>query len=132
MIDAKDAVFWVNTKSKEVMVRPHSWGVPEDHGLYRSRGHWGDPIGAAYVEWAAMTDEQRVRLMLETVIDIAMQGIPIERVVKAFAEVSEFRALGRCSYPMCRALTAALLGQSLEFNTMSFDELLVHYAPSHA
>ena len=40
----------------------------------------------------------------------------------AFAEVSEFRALGRESYAMCRALTSALVGQCLEFNTMSFDE----------
>jgi hypothetical protein len=32
------------------------------------------------------------------------------------------------SYPMCRALTAALVGRSLEFNTTSFEELLVHYA----
>jgi hypothetical protein len=26
MIDAKDAVVWVNDATKEVMVRPHSWG----------------------------------------------------------------------------------------------------------
>ena len=30
---------------------------------------------------------------------------------------------------MCRALTSALVGQCLEFNTMNFEELLIHYAP---
>jgi hypothetical protein len=48
MIGAKEAVVWVNHEVGEVMVRPHSWGIPEDHGGGRGRGHWGDPIGAAY------------------------------------------------------------------------------------
>ena len=43
--------------------------------------------------------------------------------------MKEFRALGGKSYPMCRALTSALLGQCLEANTMSFDELMVEYKP---
>jgi hypothetical protein len=50
-----------------------------------------------------------------------------QRVLTAFAEVREFRKLGGRSYPMCRALTKALLGRCLEPNTMSFEELLVHY-----
>jgi hypothetical protein len=41
--------------------------------------------------------------------------------------VEEFRALGRNSFPMCRALAKALVGRSLEFNTMSFDELQIAY-----
>jgi hypothetical protein len=127
MVAAKDAVVWVNDDTKEVMVRTQSWGVPEDHGL-AGRDGWCDPIGAAYSEWQDGTDEQRVRLMLETAIDLAMQGIPLKRVLKAFAEVGEFRALGRESYPMCRALTSALVGKCLEPNTMSFDALLRHHA----
>jgi hypothetical protein len=67
--------------------------------------------------------------MLETVIDLAMQGYPINTVLVAFAGIEEFRALGDKSYPMCRALTAALLGRCLEPNTMSFEELLQHYQP---
>jgi hypothetical protein len=121
MLDAKDIVVWVNDKTKEVMVRMHAWGC---HG----RG-WTDPIGAAYSEWGTMTDRQRVRLMLETAIDLAMQGIAMKDVLTAFAEVQQFRTLGSRSYPMARALTSALLGRCLEPNTMSFEELLVHYAP---
>jgi hypothetical protein len=125
MIKVKDAVVWVN--ETEVIVRPHGWGVPEDHGL---PGRWCDPIGAAYAEWHQITDGQRVRLMLETAIDLAMQGIPLADVLKAFATVKEFRALGGQSYPMCRALTSALIGRTLEASTMSFEELLEHYSPS--
>jgi hypothetical protein len=68
--------------------------------------------------------------MLETVIELAMMGFLMQQVLIAFADIREFRALGRQSYPMCRALTEALVGHALEFDTMSFDELLVHYAPS--
>jgi len=60
---------------------------------------------------ANRTDTERVALMLETVIDLAMQGYPIKDIVTAFAEVTEFRALGEKSYPMCRALTSALVGK---------------------
>jgi hypothetical protein len=131
MLDAKEAVFWVNDETREVIVRPHSWGVPEDHPkIARSRGSWCDPIGAAYTEWHGLTDRARVQLMLETAIDLAMQGIPMKTVLTAFAEVKEFRAQGGQSYPMCRALTSALLGRCLEANTMSFEELLLHYRPA--
>src|SRR5262245_56105566 len=33
-------------------------------------------------------------------------------VLKAFAQVREFRALGAKSHPMCRALTKALIGET--------------------
>src|SRR5262249_30326333 len=121
MIHAKDAVFWTKRETHEIMVRPFSWQCPEDHGL----GHgWGDPIGAAYSAWQTASTKERVQLMLETVIDLAAQGYPIKDVLRAFAEVKEFRALGQQSYPMCRALTSALVGKCLEPNAMSFDELL--------
>jgi hypothetical protein len=75
------------------------------------------------------TKWQRVQLMLETAIDLAMQGIPLADVLKEFAMVKEFRALGGESYPMCRALTSALVGRCREPNTMTFEELLRHYRP---
>lgn len=64
MIQANDAVIWVNDETQEVMVKPHGWGRPEHHKGYQ-RGHWYDPIGAAYSEWKEGPDAKRVRLMLE-------------------------------------------------------------------
>lgn len=130
MINAKDVVVWVGDKTKEVMVQTLAWGCPEDRRGF-IRVFWTDPIGAAYSEWETMTDKQRMLLMLETVIDLAVQGFPLKDVLTAFAEVREFRALGGQSYPMARALTSALLGRCLEPNTISFEELLVHYRPSN-
>jgi hypothetical protein len=121
MIAAKDAVVWVNNDTHEVMVQTHQWGAPEQPS-------WSDPIGASYSGWNEATDAERVKLMLETAIDLAMQGFPLDRVLRAFATVTEFRALGGKSYPMCRALTMALVGRRLEPTTMSFEELLAKYA----
>src|SRR5262245_53084604 len=123
VIQAKDAVVWVNDDTHQVMVRSHAWG-PEGRKLGR---HWKDPIGAAYTQWQKMNDGQRVQLMLETVIDLCMQGYPPKTVLEAFATIEEFRALGGQSFPMCRALTSALVGKCLEPNTMTFEELLEHY-----
>ena len=117
----------MNNETKEILVSPHEtgdghyWDDLEQHGY---KGHWGDPIGAHYSQWSEMNDAQRVQLMLETAIDLAMNGFAMADVLRAFAQVREFHALGRDSYPMCRALTRALVGKRLEFNTMSFDELL--------
>jgi len=88
-------------------------------------GAWS--IGAAYSQWHEMSNDQRMRLMTETAIDLAMQGFALKDVLTAFAQVVEFRALGSQSYPMARALTSALLGKSLEPNTMSFEDLLRTY-----
>jgi hypothetical protein len=122
MTQASDAVVWVNHETKQVMVRSHAWGC-------HSRPHheWCDPIGAAYSAWQESNDRDRVQLMLETAIDLAMQGFPLGDVLRAFATVPQFRALGSASYPMCRALTQALVGACLEPNTMSFEELLEHH-----
>jgi hypothetical protein len=125
LIPASEAVVWVNREDQLVMIWRHG-RVPEDKGL---TGYWVDPIGAAYAQWQKMSDEQRVGLMLETAIDLAMQGIPMAVVLKAFSCVIEFRELGSKSYPMCRAFTAALVGRALDPITMPFEELLVHYAP---
>jgi hypothetical protein len=126
LIPASEAVVWVNTDERLLMVW-RRWRVPEDRGF---TGHWCDPIGAAYEQWQKMSDEQRVVLMLETAIDLAMQGIPMAEVLKAFSCVIEFRELGSKSYPMCRAFTAALVGRALDPITMPFEDLLVHYAPA--
>jgi hypothetical protein len=125
MLAAKHISVWVNDDTKQVMVKPHyveepipysdgsgsthCWGRPEDHGY---GGHWWDPIGAAFSQWQDMTDDQRVVLMLETAIDLAMQGCSLRDVLREFAKVEEFRALGDKSCPMCRALTRALIGRS--------------------
>lgn len=126
MIAAKDAVVWVNNETRQVMVKPHSWGRPEDRADLRS-GYWIDPIGAAYSKWLKMDNKQRIQLMLETIIDLVMQGFELAPMLRAFFEIKEFRALGGESYPMCRALTSALVGKCLEPNTMSFEELLEEY-----
>lgn len=122
MINAAEAVVWVNDETHKVMVWTHKKGVPE-----RPEGYWTDPIGAAYVEWRDMSNDQRMRLMTETAIDLAMQGFALKDVLTAFAQVVEFRALGSQSFPMARALTSALLGKCLEPNTMTFEELLQRY-----
>ncbi|MFH1342124.1 MAG: hypothetical protein ABIL01_13130 [Pseudomonadota bacterium] len=124
MINAKDAVVWTNSSTHEVRVAAKGEHRPDTRG-----GAWGDPIGASYLQWLEMNDDQRVRLMLETAIDLAMQGFDLGAVLREFADVEEFRALGSKSYPMCRALTKALIGQSLEPNDMSFEELLEAYRP---
>lgn len=49
MINVRDAVIWVDSDAKEVMVRTLAWGVPVNYGL--GAGRWGDPIGAAYSQW---------------------------------------------------------------------------------
>jgi hypothetical protein len=58
-----------------------------------------------------------------------MQGIPLKTIVTAFAEVREFHALGQHD----KTLTNKSRSQrpthwKAEFNTMSFEELLEHYA----
>ncbi|MEY9457989.1 hypothetical protein [Bradyrhizobium ottawaense] len=122
MISAAKAVIWTNHEKREVRVSE------ANSGIVRSPG-WSDPIGAHYAQWQDLDDKGRVHLMLETAVDLAMQGYELGSVLRAFAEVQEFRALGSQSYPMCRALTKAIVGQSLEPNTMTFEELLVAYRP---
>jgi len=123
MTKAKDAVVWTNHSTHEVHVAAKGAQRPPD----TRGGAWGDPIGASYLQWLEMNDIQRVRLMLETAIDLAMQGFDLSAVLREFSEVEEFKALGSKSYPMCRALTKALVGRSLEPNDMTFEELLEAY-----
>ena len=78
-----------------------------------------------------MSDDQRVLLMLETAIDLAMQGFELGMILRAFANVKQFQVLGEKSYPMCRALTQALVGCSLEPNTIGFEELVQRFQSSN-
>jgi len=118
-ISAKDAVVWHSFSNDTVMVWPRDRGIPEDTADHV----WCDPIGANYRDWQTATDKQRMQLMLETAIDLAMQGVSLKSILIEFSRVREFYAMGQVSFPMCRALTSALLGECLEPNTKSYDEL---------
>jgi hypothetical protein len=128
MIEAKNAVVWTNIETRQVDVE----NVEGKSNWIDSHKGWRDPIGASYLEWGEMKDEQHVELMLETAIDLAMNGFDLAHVLKEFSKVRQFRALGSKSFPMCRALTKAMLGQTLEPNTMTFEELLINYKPVDA
>lgn len=132
MIDAKEMVLWVNNGEGKVLIE--TIGEPGWRRAWK-RTHgigWCDPIGAVYSQWREMTDKQRVQLMLETAIDLTMQGLDLGMILREFGKVRQFRNLGSQSYPMCRALTKALVGRCLEPNTMTFEELLVHYPAKSA
>ncbi|WFU37366.1 hypothetical protein QA640_23025 [Bradyrhizobium sp. CB82] len=60
-----------------------------------------------------LDDKQRLDLMLETAIDLAANGFNMIDILREFAKVKQFRALGDESQPMCRALTQALIGKTL-------------------
>jgi hypothetical protein len=124
MLEVGNIVVWIDRDQGKIFVTEVGWGDPNQHGM---KGHWCDPIGAAYEQWREMNGHQRLQLMLETAIDLAMNGFDLGAVLREFAKVRQFRALGDKSYPMCRALTKALIGHSYEFNTMGFERLLVTY-----
>lgn len=133
-IKSRFCVVWVNDESRKVMVQDvehlREWHEPFSHA--KDGGWWGDPIGASYSQWRKMSEQQRALLMLETAIDLAMQGYDLAATLREFSKVDCFRQLGSQSIPMCRALTMALLGQCLEPNTMSFEKLLVAYVREDA
>jgi hypothetical protein len=84
MMKVKDVVVWTNDATREVCVAAKGEHRPDTRG-----GVWGDPIGASYLQWQEMDDSQRVRLMLETAIDLAMQGFDLGAVLREFANVDE-------------------------------------------
>ena len=128
MIASKDCTVWTNDGAKAVRVigREMRYQRPED--FFKMSGRWCDPIGSAYDQWRKMTEEQRAGLMVETALDLAMQGYDLGEIICEFAKVDCFYALGRVSIPMCRAITQAMLNQCLEPNTMTFDELMANYS----
>ena len=121
MIEAKDAALWVNRETKQVRIT-----AGPDRSLAMAQD-WCDPIGAAYDSWNKATEAARVQLMLETAIELTMHGFNIGAVLREMAKVRQFKHLGEESWPMCRALTMALLGRCLEPNTMGFEDLLRTY-----
>jgi hypothetical protein len=127
MIEARDAVVWTNWVTKTVKVTGPQ--ISRSQLRIQEPGLWGDPIGAAYGSWQNATNDERARLMTETALDLAMAGFDLAAVGCEFAKVDAFRALGEVSFPMCRALTTALIGKSYENNTMTFEELLEAYRP---
>lgn len=126
MIEAKNLVLWVDQVGKRVVATERSNKRRESNGV-----GWCDPIGAHYTRWRDMSTAQRVQLMLETAIDLATDGFDLKTILGELSKVDEFKALGRQSYPMCRALTWALVGTRLEPNTMDFDDLLKTYGGDH-
>lgn len=126
MIEAKQAVVWTNSETHQVRVIAKG----DDRSEMR-QSNWSDPIGASSFDWQdEMDDQQRVTLMLETAIDLAAQGFSMTDILREFAKVKQFRALGDESQPMCRALTQALIGKTLSLgSSMSFEEMIDHYGP---
>jgi hypothetical protein len=100
MASERRIVVWVNTDTRQVRVRGAEYGRPDG-------GPWYDPISAAYPQWRKMTSDQRALRILETVIDLAMQGFDLGNVLLAFDEIPEFRVFD-ASDPMRRALWSAL------------------------
>ena len=129
-IVSRYATIWTETEHKQVLVTEEYRYIRSPDELGRP-GRWVDPIGAAYMHWRDMTPAERAGLMTETALDLAMQGYDLQAIIREFAKVDCFYALGRESVPMCRALTQALLGRCLEPNTMSFDGLMEHYEVTH-
>ena len=124
MIDAKQAMIWTNPETHQVRVIAKG----DDRSEMR-KYPWGDVLGASVFSWQdELDDKQRVDLMLETAIDLAARGFNMAEILREFAKVKQFRALGNESQPMCRALTQALIGKTLDLGgSMSFDEIIQHY-----
>ena len=123
MIDGQNILIWSNMDTHQVLVLPREAPPPQGGGL------WLHYFGAFDPKWRNMTSDERARLKTEFALDLAMQGFDLGTVLKAFAQVREFRALGAKSHPMCRALTKALIGETYDMATMGFEELLETYAP---
>jgi hypothetical protein len=126
MIKSEDCIVWTNRDTRTCRVTGRE--ISRQHLRIQEPGSWSDPIGARYTQWRQMKPDQRAALMVETAIDLAMQGYDLGSILREFAKVDAFRALGSASYPMCRALTKAMIGRSYEPNTMTFEELMVTYA----
>lgn len=63
--------------------------------------------------WCEADDAARVRLMLETAIDLMVEGsFEPAAVVREFAKGRQFRELGSKSYPICRAISKAETGRA--------------------
>lgn len=110
-LEASNVFVWVERDERKVLVTPYEvdpplrcsdgstqnwWGNPNQHGI---AGRWHNLICAGHPIWGEMDDSQRVTLMLETAIDLAMDGFDLSTVLREFAKVRQFRALGDEGYP---------------------------------
>jgi hypothetical protein len=125
-MEAANIVVWVEREQRKILideVDPQiAWSRPET-------GHCCDPIGRL----CAMARDGRPPARGTHAGDddrFCHERFDLGDVLREFAKVRQLRALGDKSFPMCRALTKALIGRSYEFNTMSFEELLATYAPN--
>ena len=121
-IDAKEAHIWWNADDRLVLVARFS-EQKRDPGP----GFWSD-VGASMTNWRELSDAERLLWLRELALDLHMTAdIPMNAILREFANIREFYDLGRHSYMMCRALTKALTGTAYEPNTMDFDELMETY-----
>lgn len=110
MIEAKDAHIWWDRETKRVLVTRFPGDV---------RGFVCDG-GASYVRWRQRySDADRVREMMEMVIERLFEGYEPKMVIREFAKVRQFRELGLESWNMARVLAAAL-GDGGEFDPDEF------------
>jgi hypothetical protein len=108
-LEASNIVVWVERDERKVLVTPYKvdpplrcsdgstqnwWGNPNQHGI---AGRWHNLICSGHPIWGEMDDSQRVTL--ETAIDLAMDGFDLGIVLREFAKVRQFRALGDEGYP---------------------------------
>lgn len=101
LIEAKDAHIWWDLSTKRVLVVPYGDGdcIP---------GFMFD-AGASYARWQRdYTDADRVREMLEMVVERLLEGYEPSMVLREFAKVRQFRELGAESWMMARVMGVAL------------------------
>lgn len=104
-IDAKDAHIWWDWSTKRVLVVPYG---------ERVSGFMYD-TGASYADWRRdSTDADRVREMMEMVVERLFEGYEPGMVLREFAKVRQFRQLGAESWIMSRVLGVALGGRPLD------------------
>jgi len=109
MIEARDAHIWWLDHPKLVAVVSFGEQPP-----FRRHDGLKDG-GASYARWREeYTDAERVREMMEMVVELLFNGHKPDLVLWEFAKVRQFRQLGAESFPMCRVLSRALEGRSHE------------------
>lgn len=115
MIEAIDAHIWWDTKKKRAFVTT----FPSDIRGFQYDG------GASYTRWRTRyTDADRVREMMDILVELFFRGFDPMGVVREFAKVRQFRELGLESWPMARVLAAAL-GRPGEFDPEEFRVLFL-------
>ena len=68
MISAVKAVIWVNDETREVIVKPHAWGCPENHASSGAKRGGTTPLALRTPSGAKHRTRKEIHLMLETAI----------------------------------------------------------------